>query len=169
VNAVIGRVGVVVGCVFITVMTAVVIAGVFFRYVLNSSITWVEDVSLIMMVTTAFLVAPYAYRTGANVAITMLVDALPGRVLRGVRIVINVLVLWIIYRYFLESLALVDRGMGIRLNTVPLAWGYPYMAVPVAFVAMALVGIELILRDLWGFLSGSDAADLPHLAPQEPE
>lgn len=168
-NAGLGRIGVVLASLFIAVMTVVVITGVFFRYVLNSSIAWIEDVSLIMMVTTAFLIAPFAYRTGANVAIEMLVNALPERLLRILRIVINVLVLWIIYRYFFESLALVERGMGIRVNTVPIPWGVPYAIVPVAFFAMALVGLELILRDLWGLAFNSPDADLPHLAPQEPE
>jgi len=69
-----GRTGVLIAASFVAVMTVSVMLGVFFRYVLNDSLTWVEDVSLILMVTTAFLVATYAYRTGANVAIELLVD-----------------------------------------------------------------------------------------------
>ncbi|MEZ5871189.1 MAG: TRAP transporter small permease subunit [Nitratireductor sp.] len=169
INSLIGRVGVFVGSLFIAIMTILVILGVFFRYVLNNSLGWVEDVSLIMMVTTAFLVAPFAYRSGANVAIEFLSGMLQGRMVRIMRIIINLLVLWLIYRYFLESLGLVKRGWGIRVNTVPIPWAIPYMVVPFSFVAMALVGFELIMRDLWGLMSGSDKADLPHVAPQEPE
>ncbi|NRG19282.1 TRAP transporter small permease [Rhizobiales bacterium] len=169
INGSIGRAGVLASACFVALMTLFVIAGVFFRYVLNNSLSWVEDVSLILMVTTAFLVAPYAYRTGGNVAIEMLVEMLPRKMLRAMRIVINILVLWIIYRYFFESLQLVQRGWAIRVNTVPIAWAWPYMAVPVAFFAMALVGLELIMRDLWALSRGSNALDLPHHAPQEPE
>jgi TRAP-type C4-dicarboxylate transport system permease small subunit len=169
VNAAVGKTGVFIASVFIAIMTVVVIMGVFFRYVLNDSIAWIEDVSLIMMVTTAFLVAPHAYRSGANVAIEMISGAMPDRVQRILRMAINMLVLWIIYRYFFESLNLVTRGMGIRVNTVPIQWSVPYSIVPFAFFAMALVGIELILRDLWALMNGSADADLPHLAPQEPE
>ncbi|MDN2566788.1 TRAP transporter small permease subunit [Aquibium sp. A9E412] len=169
VNAIIGRVGVVAGAGLIALMTVVVVVGVFFRYVLNNSISWVEDVSLIMMVSTAFLVAPFAYRTGANVAIEMLTAQLPQLALRVLRIAINVMVLWILYRHFFESLLLVERGWAIRVNTVPVAWAWPYMVVPVAFVGMALIGFELILRDLWALMARSPALDLPHHAPQEPE
>ena len=168
-NALVGRSGVLVASLLLIVMTSVVVVGVFFRYVLNNSITWVEDVSLIMMVTLAFLVAPYAYRSGANVAIEIVTAALPKTVLRVLRIVINILVLWIIYRYFFESLALVERGWSIRVNTVPIPWAIPYMMVPVALFAMALAGAELILRDLWGLVMRSTNADLPHIAPEEPE
>lgn len=164
-----GSVGVAVASVLVFVMTAIVILGVFFRYVLNDSISWVEDVALIMMVTTAFIVAPYAYRSGANVAIELFISPLPALLVRGLRVVINMLVLWIIYRYFFESLTLVSRGWGIRVNTLPIAWAWPYMIVPVAFLAMALVAIELIGRDIWAILNKSDAADLPHLSPAEPE
>lgn len=169
INSLIGRIGVFIGSLFIAIMTILVILGVFFRYVLNNSLGWVEDVSLIMMVTTAFLVAPYAYRSGANVAIEFLSGMLQGRMVRVMRVIINLLVLWLIYRYFLESLGLVKRGWGIRVNTVPIPWAIPYMVVPFSFFAMALVGFELIMRDLWGLMSGSDKADLPHIAPQEPE
>ncbi len=168
-NQMAGKVSIFIASCFIGLMTLFVITGVFFRYVLNNSLPWVEDVSLIMMVTTAFLVAPFAYRSGANVAIEILVEAFPRPVLRVIRMVINLMILWIIYRYFFESLQLVTRGWGIRVNTVPIPWAIPYLIVPVAFIEMALVAIELIARDLWGLINRSDAADLPHIAPAEAE
>lgn len=168
-NRRIGSVGVWLASVFIAVMTVIVILGVFFRYVLNDSITWVEDVALIVMVTTAFIVAPHAYRSGANVAIELVTAALPQAGVRILRLIVNVLILWVIYRYFFEALALVTRGWGIRVNTVPIPWAYPYMILPVAFGAMALVAIELIGRDVWALMNRSSRADLPHNAPNEPE
>jgi TRAP-type C4-dicarboxylate transport system permease small subunit len=164
-----GAVGVFVASLLIALMTAIVILGVFFRYVLNDSISWVEDVALIMMVSTAFIVAPYAYRSGSNVAIELFTSPLPAMAIRVLRVIINMLILWIIYRYFFESLALVSRGWGIRVNTVPIAWAWPYMIVPVAFFAMALVAVELTGRDIWAIINRSDAADLPHVTPAEPE
>jgi len=147
---------------FIGLMAIIVITGVFFRYVLNNSLPWVEDVSLIMMVTTAFVVAPFAYRSGANVAIEILVEMTPRFTVRIIRLIINIMVLWIIYRYFFESLNLVERGWGIRINSVPLPWAIPYLIVPIAFFEMAMVAVELIARDLWGLLNKSGEADLPH-------
>ena len=168
INVPIGRVGLFAGSVLVAGMTLVVIAGVFFRYVLNNSLTFVEDVALIMMVTTAFLIAPLAYRTGGNVAIEMLVEALPRIGTRLIRIVINLLVLWLVYRYFFESLKLVERGWGIRVNTVPIPWAIPYMVVPFSFAALALVSIELLARDAWSILARRDDLDLPHVV-KEPE
>lgn len=164
VNKIAGRISVFLASCFIGLMTVIVISGVFFRYVLNNSLPWVEDVSLILMVTTAFIVAPFAFRSGANVAIELLVVTLPNTLVRTVRIITNVLILWILYRYFFESLQLVERGWGIRINTVPLPWAVPYLIVPIAFIEMGLVAIELIARDIWGMINRSGDADLPHTA-----
>ena len=168
VNRRVGAAGVALAAVLVALMTAIVILGVFFRYVLNDSITWVEDVSLIMMVTVAFVIAPLAYRSGANVAIEMLVQAFPNGLVRVLRLVVNLLVLWVIYRYFFESLTLVERGWGIRVNTVPIPWAIPYMIVPVAFLAMASVAVELIARDIWALVFRSPDADLDHMSPVDP-
>ena len=149
---------------FIGLMTVIVIAGVFFRYVLNDSLPWVEDVSLILMVTTAFIIAPFAYRSGANVAIEIIVDMLPRSGVRIIRLIVNMMVMWLLYRYFFESLSLVDRGWGIRINSVPLPWAIPYLIVPVAFFEMGLVAVELVGRDVWGLVFRSGKADLPHHA-----
>ncbi|MCY4260512.1 MAG: TRAP transporter small permease subunit [Rhodobacteraceae bacterium] len=162
-NRVLGTVSVFVASALAGLMAVIVTIGVFWRYVLNNSLPWVEDFALIMMVTMAFIIAPYAYRTGQNVAITILVEALPRILIYPIRIMINILVLWIVYRYFIESLGIVDRGWAIRLNSVDVPWAYPYMIIPVVFVQLGLVAIELIARDTWCLLTGSGEADLPEL------
>ena len=52
-------------------MTGIVLIQIVFRYVLNDSLIWTEEVSKTMMVWGAFLVAPWAYRNSANVSIQM--------------------------------------------------------------------------------------------------
>lgn len=152
--------GVVLASLFIATMTIVVIAGIVFRYVLNNSLTWVEDVSLIMMVTTAFIVAPYALRTGGNVAIEILISALPQRPARVVKFIIYALVFWVLYRYFFESLVLIERGWSIKVNTLPMQWAWCYMILPVVFAALALGVVERLLRELHGIISGECTLDL---------
>lgn len=166
-NAFVCRCGVVIASVFIAIMTIVVILGVFFRYVLNNSLSWVEDVSLIMMVTVAFLVAAFAYRTGSNVAIEYLIDKFPKKISRVVQLVIHTLVLWILYRYLIESFALIDRGWGIKVNSLPISWAWCYMVIPVCFVAMILVGFELLLRNLLGLFSGTDDMEIKMPSPTD--
>jgi|GEM_PF-1967426 len=160
VNRFVSESGVFIASLFIGIMTVVVITGVFFRYVLNDSITWVEDVSLILMVTTAFIIAPYAVRNSGNVAIEFFINLFPTTLERYFRLIIYSLVLWIIYRYFFESLVLVDRGWSIRVNTLPFQWAWCYMVIPVVFVALASAVIETMLRDIHGLIAGNNEMDL---------
>ena len=67
-------------------MTGAVLVGVFFRYVLNDSLNWTEEVAIMSAIWVAFLVAPWAYRNGGHVAIEMIVSALPLLLLRVCRI-----------------------------------------------------------------------------------
>ncbi|MEM6617288.1 MAG: TRAP transporter small permease [Pseudomonadota bacterium] len=150
-------------------MTAVVVVGVFFRYVLNNSLPWAEEFAILSAIWVAFLVAPHAYRTGGHVAIELIISALPNAVTRGFRIILNLLVLWILYRFFFEALTFVERGNFQRANTIPVQTSWFRSIVPLSLAMMTLVGVELILRDLFGLITGSRDRDLPHLQPVEPE
>ena len=58
--------------IFLALMTLFIVTQVFCRYLLNSSLFWPEDVSLMMMIWVAFAVAPIAYRQGTNVSLDTL-------------------------------------------------------------------------------------------------
>ena len=90
----------------------------------------------------------------------MLIKKFPIILQRLTRILIFTAVLWVLYRYFFESLVLVERGWSIRVNTLPIQWAWCYMIIPVVFICLISGVIELILRELHGLLSGNTAMDL---------
>jgi len=116
----------------VAIMTVAVLAGVFFRYVLNNSLAWTEDSSILMMIWVAFLIAPYAYREGGHVGIELVVSSLPKPVFRVIRLVINFLILWLLYRFMLEAIIYVSRGFNMRANTIPVPIAYFRLIVPVS-------------------------------------
>ena len=142
-------------------MTAIVLTQIVFRYVLNDSLIWTEEVSKTMMVWAAFLVAPWAYRNSANVNIAIFTDELPVTLRRGLQLVLNLLVIWIIIVFGYESFGMVERGFSIRTASLPLQFGWFYLVVPVAFAAMLLVGIELLIRDTLTLLHPQEDFDIP--------
>ena len=133
-------------------MTAIVLVQIVFRYVLNDSLIWTEEVSKTMMVWGAFLVAPWAYRNSANVSIQMFTDELPLLFRRLLHLALNVLVIWIIVVFWSESFGMVDRGFAIRAASLPVQVGWFFIVVPLAFGAMLLVGVELLIRDVLALL-----------------
>lgn len=133
-------------------MTAIVLIQIVFRYVLNDSLIWTEEVSKTMMVWGAFLIAPWAYRNSANVSIQMFTDELPITLRRLLHLLLNLLVIWIIVVFWSESFGMVERGFSIKTASLPIQVGWFFIVIPVAFGAMILVGVELLIRDVLALL-----------------
>ena len=138
--------------VLLIAMTAIVLVQILFRYVLNDSLIWTEEVSKTMMVWGAFLIAPWAYRNSANVRIEIFTDELPLTFRRLLHLALNMLVIWIIVVFWTESFGMVNRGFSIRAASLPVQVGWFFIVVPVAFGAMLLVGVELLIRDVLALL-----------------
>ena len=101
-------------------MTIAILIQVFFRYVLGSALTWSEEAARYMMVWMTFLVAPIAYRMGANVALEVLAARIHGRVAEALKIALNLLVILFIVTFFVETFGLIGRGF--KISCRPLLW-----------------------------------------------
>jgi TRAP-type C4-dicarboxylate transport system permease small subunit len=145
-------------------LLTVIVLQVVSRYVFNNSLPWTEEVSKSMMVWSAFMVAPWALRAGANVGIDLFLEAMPKRARFFVELVVNALVLFILFVLFRESLDFVARGFKSRMATLPVTTGYVYMIVPVSLGAMMLAGAEVLLRKCREFLTGAEDPSAPHRA-----
>ena len=152
--------------IFLALMMLFIVLQVFCRYVLNNSLFWPEDVSLMMMIWVAFAVAPMAYRKGANVSLEMLYHALSGRPLFLLQFVIHILILTMLILLINEAINLIGRTK-IRANSIPLSMKYVYMIMPVGFAAMVLVGLELGLRSLLGLFHPHDPLAQPPLQTED--
>jgi len=143
--------------IFLAFMTLFIVLQVFFRYVLNSSLGWSEDVSLLMMIWIAFACAPIAYRNGGNVALATFLQLLRGRIGYLMQLVIHCLLLILLAVLLVEAVELIGRSR-IRANTLPIQMKYIYMIMPVSFIAMMLVGLELATRCIAGLIQPDAAA-----------
>jgi len=141
-------------------MTAIILVQIVFRYVLNDSLIWTEEVSKTLMVWGAFLIAPWAYRNGANVSIQMFTDELPLTLQRLLHLALNLLVIWIIVVFWSESFGMIDRGFSIKAASLPVQVGWFFVVVPFAFGAMLLVGVELLIRDMLALLHPKEEFDI---------
>lgn len=147
----------------VALMTASVLLQVFFRYVLNRPISWTEELSIFGMIWMAFLVAPIAYRSGANIAIDLIRDLFKGRAGALLQIVMTLLVLAILVVLFRHSLIYMNRGFGSTASSLPITMGWIYISMPLGLGGMIIVGIELLLRAVHGLIRpDGDLPPLPH-------
>lgn len=141
--------------ILVAAMTFLVIAQVFYRYVLNNPLAWTEEAAIFAMIWMTFLVTPIAYRTGGNVAIEIIRDLFTGRWQALIQLVINLLVILLLVVLLRHSILYVGRGMGSVVASLGIRSGLLYLIMPIGVAGMLLVGVEIVLRALRAFIDPS--------------
>ncbi len=149
VNYAISTLGKNIAGVLLSAMLLMILAQVFYRYVLNDSLAWTEELAKYLMVWVACLVAPWAYRENLNVSIEMFADALPKVLRRISEIIITILVIVISALFFKQSVAFWQGGFEIYASSMPVKLAYFYACAPLMFAALFLVGIENLIKQLF--------------------
>jgi TRAP-type C4-dicarboxylate transport system permease small subunit len=129
-------------------MLVMILMQVFFRYVMNDSLTWTEELSKYAMVWVACLVSPWAYRENLNVSIELFADALPLLLKRLTEILITLLVMFISAMFFIYSVDFWLSGLTITASSVPVKLAVFYSCIPFMFVGLFLVGLERLLLQI---------------------
>jgi TRAP-type C4-dicarboxylate transport system permease small subunit len=130
----------------LAVMLALALAQIVSRGVFHHSLDWAEELARVALVWSVLLVAPYAYRKGAHVAIVSFAEALPPRLLAVTSLLLNLLIVWILVALFVESFAFWRRGLEIMASTLEIKMAWIYAIVPTTFALLIMVGLELIAR-----------------------
>jgi TRAP-type C4-dicarboxylate transport system permease small subunit len=148
-------------------MVVVILAQVFFRYVIGSALAWPEEASRFLMLWSTALMAPTAFRRGGFVAIDMVIRLLPRMVATALSLALltlTILILWIALgigwsevtglggRFETDSLRV---PVSLDLSTwmkVPKSWMMASLLTGVAL--LLLVAVELALRNTFALIWG---------------
>ena len=117
-------------------MSAVVVAGVFFRYVLNDGLPWVEELARYSMIWLSWLGGGLAIRKGAHISVDFVVDALSPRartfvVLLGRLLVFTFLAICIVLGAELTSRVSMQSTIALGISMQ-----IPYSAIPIGSALM---------------------------------
>lgn len=134
----IDRVVAVAACAAAAVMSLLVIAEVFARYVLASSIPFSNELARVMFVWTIFLGVPLALSRGRHVSITILDRVLPASAYRTAIRASSLASLVVLCVVFYKSINLAFRNWDQTLSTMPVSAGVYYLAIPIG------IGVTII-------------------------
>mgnify|MGYP000981630895 CR=1 FL=1 len=124
-------------------MVVIVFGNVIFRYFLNTSIAWSEEVSRFMLIWLSFLGAVIAFMKNEHLGLDILVKFLPPIASKALVVFADVLVIF--------ALAVMTKG-GIDMtvdsfasgwvsSAVPIPYGYVYAVAPISSGLMLLESI----------------------------
>ena len=158
-NTLILRLGRQLAWISIGLMVIIILIQVFFRYGLNSALPWPDEAARFLMLWMTGFIAPSAYRWGGFVSIEMIFRILPSRIIKLLTLFLLILSLIVLIVGLHFGLKHVDSGwlfysssmkwplhlIGMDAIKVKLAW--MYMSLPVGLGLMAIVNIELIVKN----------------------
>ncbi len=119
-------------------MVLIVSAGVFWRYGLNSALSWSEELVRYLLVWISFLGATMATCQGAHIGISMLTDRLPERLQRAVALFVNLIVLVFLGVVLYQGVKILPV-MAVRVApTLGVRMGIFYLVLPISAAVMIL-------------------------------
>lgn len=133
------RVALALCCVLLVGISADVLVAVFFRYVLNSSLMWAEEVARYGTVWLVFLGLSCAHRRGEHVSVQSLLRRLPRVGIPTARVVTEltttVVCAVVAYLGWEMTMTNFERGQVSPALGMPISW--VYLSIPVGFALMA--------------------------------
>lgn len=134
----------------LVVMTIIVFAQVWFRYVLNDSLLWVEPIAILLMSWFIFLGSAVGVRESFHMGFEILLYVLPERGGHVLRILSDLAVLFFSAGMVVYGWQLMARTWDSSMPVVRLPGGFVYMPLFVGGILMSLFMLEHLLNRLTG-------------------
>lgn len=134
--------------ILLTGLVILVSVSVFYRYVLDASLTWSSEAARYLCIWIGFLAAPLALRRRMHIGLTFFTDRMgktPKKLL-GIASQLAILVFLVFAVYLGFELA--GRQMRQTSASLMLPMGIPYLAIPVSALLMGLQSFSLLTIDI---------------------
>ena len=133
--------------VFCAMLSCMVIE-VFFRYVLASPLTWIEELSQFLLIWSMFWGAIPAHRRGLHPSVDFVVVALPETLQRITRVLAHATILLVLLVLLVYGVLMMDSLRAVRSAALNLPWIYINAVVPLSAALMLPHQIRLVLEPL---------------------
>ena len=142
-------------CIYIVIIVSTFTA-VFFRYVLNESIVWAEELARYLFVWLAFLGSALALKNRMHIGLDLIISSLPPRVKPVTEGLITVLIGVFLAFVITASVTVVEVTMRQRSSALGIPMGMVYLAISVGCSLMLLSSCRQLLQ-VFGPDSSSDS------------
>jgi TRAP-type transport system small permease protein len=144
-------------------MTVIVILGVFFRYVLQSPLSWSEEVARYLMIWAASLAISVGIMRREHLGITFLVSRIPPSAQKGVALLVNLAVLWFLwiltkFGYYMALEGQAQLSPVLAKYRINMMWSLS--AIPVAGALAMVQTVLQIIVDLFSRKEDLDIKDM---------
>lgn len=129
----------------VAAMLVIVVAQVFFRYVVNDALTWAEEAARYLLVLTTFLGASVAMRRSAHMVVGLFVERFAGGARRAVDLAVQAVscIVYVVLVWHGGVLARANFDQFSPAMSIPV--GVLYLMIPAAGTLLGLDALERIV------------------------
>ncbi len=131
-------------------MTVIVFAQVVGRYLFSYSFGWSEEIARFLVIWVTFGGSAYAFRKGAHIGVTAVVEALPKNLRFYVNIISRILtiIFFIVLGYYGLEHTLNQYALGQLAPATRLSVAIPYSAIPIGSFLVILRLLDQSIQDI---------------------
>lgn len=130
----------------------------FFRYILNNSITWSEELARFLFVWASMLGAVVVTGNRGHAAIKMLDSLFPRKVNDAKELIFDIVIVALGIMIFVYGIKLVGSTWNQKTAALQLSYAYVYMAIPAGGIGIAIESAINALEIALGFKNPPDDA-----------
>jgi TRAP-type C4-dicarboxylate transport system permease small subunit len=123
-------------------MTVLVFVSVVLRYILNSPVTWSEELASLLFAWITFVGAFVGFRSRSHIAIDTLVVFLPPVARRAIGRMADVVVLCVLGLFVWQGVRLCVTTWGLEFPAMEISRGYLYLSLPLGAALMIVAIVE---------------------------
>jgi len=135
------------GVFFVLLMFISVLLQIFYRYVLQSPLTWTEEAARYSFIWIVLLGAAFAVRKKEHVAMEILFDRFPKSVQRYVMVIINGIILLSLIYLLPVGWSFFSFMKNISAPTLNISWGFLFFAAPLSIALMTIHTFIRLIKD----------------------
>jgi len=133
--------------VFLVINIADILVSIFYRYFLNDSLVWTEEVARFTLIYSVMFGSVFALSYGDHVKITIVLEYLPDIISSIVKFVVHLLIIGIIGYMTYLGVLYVDNAWRFQTLALGIPKAIPLMSIP---IGMGLFLLQYILVEIIG-------------------
>jgi TRAP-type C4-dicarboxylate transport system permease small subunit len=126
------------GVFFLLIMFVSVLIQIFFRYVLQSPLTWTEEASRYSFIWIVLLGAAFAVRKKEHVVMEVLVNHFPTHLRKNIHLGLNVIILIALIYLLPVSWSFFWFIKEVSAPTLNISWGFLFFSAPLSIALMTI-------------------------------
>ncbi len=114
------------------IIFSVVLLQIFFRYVLNSPLTWSEELSRYLFIWISFLGWTLATRHNTHIKVEFVINTLPPKIKFIIRLFTQIIIIFFMGMLIYLGIRMAARSVDVPTITLFFTYAYIYAIVPIA-------------------------------------